>query len=265
MQVAVTNSQGETQSKLQTALDELASKMGAVIESLSAQVQSAADASRRHQDELADHSTRMVGEFGGQVENVVAGVNNAVAEMKAAVDAMRSTTSDALLKMNSGADTLAVAADDFAKAGQGVSSTLDKSSAVANQLSQAAGAVASASQGLGGMLGDYKGARDAISELVHSLQILVEQARKEASMSGDVLARIDGATAKLVEAQEEADSYLERVSEVIGEAHGAFNEGMKKALGDANREFHRQLSDSVKLLRQGIQELEATFASLPTH
>jgi hypothetical protein len=265
IRLAISNSQNETQGTLQGTLVELSERMGAVIESLTAQVQSAANASRQHQDELASHTMRVVGEFGGQVEAVVEGVNRAVAEMKSAVEAMQDTTTDALAKLNSGADTLYVAANDFAKAGEGVTTSLEKSAALANQLSQAAGSVAGASTSLGGIVADYKSARDAIAGLVESLRIMIEHARKEASINGDVISRIEGATSKLVDAQREAESYLARVSEVIGEAHGSFSEGMKKALGDANREFHRQLSDSVKLLREGIQELEATFGTITTH
>ena len=259
MRLAVANSQGEVQAKLQQTLGELSERMGAVIDGLSAQVQQATEASSRQQDELATKSQQVVGEFGGQLESIVDGVNRAVGEMRAAVEAMRSTTGDAISRMNSGADTLYLAARDFAKAGEGVTGTLDKSSQLGKQLSQAAGAVANATSGLSGMLGDYKSARDSMVELVGSLQLLVEQARREASMTSDVVTRIEGAAAKLVEAQQQADGYLGKVSEVIGSAHESFSAGMTKAVGEANRDFHQALSDSVKLLREGIQELEETL------
>jgi hypothetical protein len=259
MRLSVSGSQAETQAKLQSVLGELSERMGDVIEGLSAQVQSAADASMRHQNSVAAKSQEVIGQFGGQVGAVVDGVNRAVAEMKTAVIAMRSTTGDAISKLNSGADTLYLAARDFAKAGQGITATLEQSAGLTNQLSKAAGSVAAASTGLSGMFADYKTARDSMLGMVNALQTVVEQARREASMTSDVIARIEGATAKLVTAQQEADSYLARVSEVIGEAHESFSDGMTKALGEANRDFHQALSDSVKLLREGIQELEDTL------
>lgn len=259
IRLAISNSQGETQTRLQATLNELSERMGAVIDGLSAQVQLAADASSRHQDELMSRSQQVVGDFGSQVGAVVEGVNRAVGEMRAAVEAMRNTTGEAMSKINSGADTLYLAARDFAKAGEGVSGTLEQSAQVSKQLTQAAGSVASASTGLSGMLADYKSARDSMTELLGSLQMIVEQARREASMSGDVVARIEAATAKLIEAQQQADGYLGRVSEVIGTAQESFSAGMTKAVGEANREFHQALSDSVKLLREGIQDLEETL------
>ncbi|MDO9011564.1 MAG: hypothetical protein Q7U78_07100 [Gallionella sp.] len=259
MRQAAAQSQGEAQQQLQSALSELSGRMGSVIDGLSAQVLATTDVSRQHQQDLLAQSKEFAGQFGGQMTVVVEGVNRAVAEMKTAVMAMRNTTGEAMLSFNKGADTLSLAAQDFARAGQGVSSALDKTALVAGQLTQAASNVAAASSGLGEMFADYRGTRDSMIELVGSLQLLVEQVRREASMSGEVISRIESATVKLVAAQQNADSYLTKVSEVIAVAHESFSEGMVKAVGEANRDFHQALSDSVKLLREGIHELESTL------
>jgi hypothetical protein len=252
-------SQSEAQEKLQHTLSELSERMSKVIDGLSTQVRSATEASAQQQQALTARSENLVGQFGEQAVAMVDGVNRAVGEMKAAVMAMRNTTGDAMSKLNNGADTLYLAAKDFAKAGQGVTATLDKSAALANQLTQSAGSVASATKGLSGMLADYNAARDSMIAMVGSLQLLVEQVQRDASMSGSVIARIEAATEKLAAAQKEAEDYLGNVSEVIGTAHESFSDGMVKAVGEANREFHQALSDSVKLLREGIQELESTL------
>lgn len=253
------HSQGAVQEQLQNTLSELSERMGVVIEALSDQVRSATDVSAQHQQKMASQNQTMFGQFGGQITAVVEGVNQAVAEMKSVVMVMRNTSTDAMNKLGNGADTLYLAARDFATAGQGVSSTLDKSAVLAGQLTQAAGSVTVASQGLGAMLGDYQAARDAMVGQVSALQLLAEQVRRDASMSGDVIARIEAATQKLIAAQQEADQYLTKVSEVIGVAHQSFSEGMTRSVGEANREFHQALSDSVKLLREGIHELESTL------
>jgi ABC-type transporter Mla subunit MlaD len=252
-------SQSEAQEKLQGTLSELSERMSKVIDGLSNQVRSATEASAQQQQVLTARSENIVGQFGEQAVAMVDGVNRAVGEMKAAVMAMRNTTGDAMSKLNNGADTLYLAAKDFAKAGQGVTATLDKSASLASQLTQSAGSVASATKGLSGMLADYNAARDSMIAMVGSLQLLVEQVQRDASMSGSVIARIEAATEKLTAAQKEAEDYLGKVSEVIGTAHESFSDGMVKAVGEANREFHQALSDSVKLLREGIQELESTL------
>jgi hypothetical protein len=259
MRLATTQSQGAQQEQLHATLNELSGHIGSVIESLSAQVVSTTDVSRQHQQDLAAQSQNFVGQFSGQISEVVEGVTLAVAEMKSAVTEMRTTTGAAVTSLNSSADILYAATRDFALAGQEVVSTLDKSAAVAAQLIKAADNVSVASAGLGSMFADYQTARDSMIMQVKSLHLLADQVRRDASMSGEVLEKIGAATEKLVAAQRDADDYLSKISDVIGVAHQSFSEGMTRAVGEANREFHQALSDSVRLLREGIHELESTL------
>lgn len=259
MRLASSQSQTDAQGQLQNSLNALSERMGAVIDGLSAQVVSTTDTSRKHQQDMEAQSQNMIGQLGGQITAVVEGVSQAVAEMKSAVTVMHTTTGEAMTALNASADTLHLASRDFALAGQSVTSTLDKSAAVATQLLQAADSVSAASAGLGDLFGDYKASRDAMIEQIHSLQVLAEQVRRDASMSGEVFEKIESATGKLVAAQQDADNYLSKVSDVIAVAHQSFSEGMTRAVGEANREFHQALSDSVKLLREGIHELESTL------
>lgn len=259
IRLVVSRSQSETHSRLQETLDELSKRMGEVIEALSGQVRATAETSRQHHDALATQTTRMVGEVGGQVGVIADGVHRAVLEMQAAVDAMRGATSDALSQLDTGAKTVARAAADFAQAGQSVNGALDQSGVVAERLAQATRSVADVSTGLTSLVADYQGARESIGELVGSLQSTVERSRKETLLAEDIVTRIERATAALAAAQSQADTYLSRVSEVIVEAHSSFSQGVRSTLEDVNTDFHRQLSDSVKLLRVGIEELQATL------
>jgi Mg2+ and Co2+ transporter CorA len=259
MSLAASQTQTDGQAQLQGALNEMSARMGSVVDSLSAQVLSATDVSRRHQQEMESQSQNAVGQLSDQIALMIEGVSQSVAQINSAVAVMHATTTEAMSAFNTSAETLHLASRDFAQAGQSVSATLDKSALVADQLVQAAGSVVAASSGLGEMFGDYKAAREAMVEQVRSLQLLAEQVRRDASMSGEVLARIESATGKLIAAQKDADDYLSRISDVIAVAHQSFSEGMTRAVGEANREFHLALSDSVKLLREGIHELESTL------
>jgi Mg2+ and Co2+ transporter CorA len=259
MSLAASQTQTDGQAQLQGALNEMSARMGSVVDSLSAQVLSATDVSRRHQQEMESQSQNAVGQLSDQIALMIEGVSQSVAQINSAVAVMHATTTEAMSAFNTSAETLHLASRDFAQAGQSVSATLDKSALVADQLVQAAGSVVAASSGLGEMFGDYKAAREAMVEQVRSLQLLAEQVRRDASMSGEVLARIEFATGKLIAAQQDADDYLAKISDVIAVAHQSFSEGMTRAVGEANREFHLALSDSVKLLREGIHELESTL------
>lgn len=209
---------------------------------------------RRQSDAGTQHEAGQV-----QINAMIEGVNAAVEQIRLMATQMYAASAEMISALNTGAQTLGAASRDFVEAGQSVSAMLDNSAVVAGKLVEAAGSVSAASTGLSEMFGDYQAARDAVTEQVRSLQSLAEQVRREASMSGAVLDRIESATGKLVAAQQDADNYLSKISDVIGVAHQSFSEGMSRAVGEANREFHQALSDSVKLLREGIHELESTL------
>lgn len=259
MRQQVSESRQDAQGHLQGSLDELSARMGAVFDGLNAQVASTTDATLKHQQEMESQNQNIASQFAEQIAAVVESVNLAVAEMKSAVVVMHKTTDEAMTALGSSAETLYRASGDFARAGESVAATLENSSSMAGQLVLAADTVSAASNGLSELFTDYQLARDSMVEQVRSLQSLADAVRRDASMSGEVLEKIEIATGKLISAQKDADNYLSKISEVIGAAHQSFSEGMTRAVGEANRDFHQALTDSVKLLREGIHELESTL------
>lgn len=255
IKLTLSTTQNETQENLKGSLGEISVTMTNLLDSLGKQ-----------SGKVTAEGEKVVGDFGIHVQALANGVNDAVVEMKKTVESMRSSTNDALTKMNAGANTLSGAATEFAKAGQGVVGTLDKSKGVADQLSQASVAITSVTSGLTGVLSDYKSARDSMSDLVNGMKLIVEQARKEASMSDEVLKRIEGATTKLIAAQHEADTYLTKITEVIKTSHTEFkkslddlNTGIIRVLGNASTEFRQDLISAVGLLKNGLGEISDVF------
>jgi hypothetical protein len=256
------DSQTETSSKLNEALDALGSKMGEMISSLQDQNARAAASHADREERAAQRTEESLTSMSGHTDSVIAAISKASTEMAASVSAMRAVTTDATDKMNSGAETLYVAASEFAKASQGVTGVLTQGAKVSEQLAQAAGSVAAASRALDGSLADHKATRDVIARMVTELQATVASAKREASLTADVLQRIEGATAKLAQAQTEADSYLDKVSEVLIEAHATFTKNLQSSLTQANADFYTELSRATKLLSEGIRELESTLSDV---
>jgi hypothetical protein len=255
----IQSAQGETGIKLQETLDNMSSTMLSLINSVDGKV-----------NVITGEGEKIVGEFGGQLNSLVDGVTLVVNEMKMAVDVMRQTTTEALTKMNAGANTLAGAANDFAQAGNGVSNTLEKSNEVAKGLREASVSLTTVSSGLNGVLDDYKLARSSMADLVDSMKVIVEQARKEANLTTDILLKFDNATQKLIAAQTEADNYLTKITEVIGASHGAFTSGMNISIdelrdgitdvvGKTNKDFHGNLTEAVTALKDGINDISEIF------
>lgn len=259
MRLMASRTQADGQAQLQSALNDMSERMSVVFDGMGAQVISATESTLRHQQDAEAQNRDLVGQFGLQMSDVAEGIRRAVEQMQSSVMVMHNTTGGAMAALGSSADTLHLASSEFARASENVIATLDKSANVAEQLIHAADTVSVASAGLGDLFGDYKSSRDAMLAQMQSLQLLAEQVRRDASMSGDVLEKIESATAKLASAQRDADSYLSKISEVLSVAHQSFSEGMTRTVGEANREFHQALSDSVKLLREGIHELESTL------
>jgi chromosome segregation ATPase len=164
--------------------------------------------------------------------------------------------------MNSGADTLAIAADDFAKAGSGVTGVLAKSEGLTQQLTQAAGSVGVAAKSLDAILADYRTTRDTLKQMLDAVRGSVEAAKREASLTTDVLQRLEGSTVRLAEAQKRADEYLGNVTSVLEEAHAAFADNVERTLSTSNKAFYDSLTQATKLLREAIVELEQTLSSL---
>jgi DNA-directed RNA polymerase subunit F len=256
----VRDSQSETNRKLQETLSELGGTVTTMVTSLKEQAAQASHAHAERETRITDNTTHAITSLGGQVEAMLSKVTEVSGEIRSSVDAMRTVTTDVVNRMNSGAETLYVAASDFAKAGQGVAGVFTQATSVADRLSQAAGAVTTAARTLEAVVADYKVARETLASMFTQFESTVAAAKREAAITEDILSRIESATAKLTEAEREAEVYLERVSGVLGEAHQEFAENMRKTLGEANRQFYEQLTSATALLREGIQELDATLS-----
>jgi hypothetical protein len=262
IRTAVDQSQSESNSKLQAMLSELGMRMGELVDTLGQQVEKTAAASLERESKVVERTEQTISEMGNRFDDVLAALATTTNEIRVAVGTMQATTTEAVSKMNSSAETLYIAASDFAKAGQSVSGALTKAEEVSSRLSQVAGSIANATGALEGVLSDYRAARDAVSGLVTVLERTVETARREVAMTEDVVKRIEDAAIKLSQAQLEADRYLEAVSQVLAEGHEAFAVSIKKTLSEANTQFYDSLSKATSLLREGIAELETTLSAV---
>jgi hypothetical protein len=244
IRAAVGQSQSESHQQLQALLSELARRTGALV------------------GDLSDKSQSAVAAMSTQLDGLVIKVAEAVNQMSSSLIRMEGVTTDAIARMNSGAETLAVAADDFARAGAGVTGVMDQAQQVASQLTQSAQLLSSGSQAVGSLLGDYRATRDSVAQMLSSIQGTVDSARREASLTADILQRIEGAAGRLADAQTSADVYLQQVTQVLATSHEAFADAVKRTLDTGNREFLNGVSSATKMLREAIAELESALGGV---
>ncbi len=261
----IRSSTGEMQEATQTRVQGMLTALGeGMAQAISAIERQAAERSKLQAEEDGRRAETAAGHVGqmresvGAISSNVDGLVEAIREMTAGV---QTATRDAFVRLSGGADTLLAAANKLENSGREVVGGFDRIANVTTGLSEAAGSVAGAARGLDSVISDYRSARDAVATMVQDLRATVENASREASLTADVLVRIEGATQKLVAAQTEADGFLDEVADVIGQSHEKFSEGMRGVVVEANREFHTQLSRATGMLKEAIQELEASLPS----
>jgi hypothetical protein len=264
MRQLVSNSQTETSAKLQSTLETMGSQVESMLGKLNDSQKQVFDSNQLREQSMANRSSQVVSAMSESVESVVMELNAAISEITRSVSSLTQVTSSSVDKMHAGAEKLGTASRDFASAGDRVSGVMGQAATVSAKFSETSGALTSGASAIQELLQDYSSQRNAVATLVTELRSTVESARREASLTSDILARIEGSAQKLGLAQTQADEYLAGVSEVLGQAHSAFATEVKRTLDKANNEFHTRLSTAVGLLSSSVGELEVTLASMGT-
>lgn len=258
----VSSSQSETQQKLQETLGSVAQQMGSILTSLGESQAKVLNENRAREEAMTDRAVGFVGEMTKNVEAAITEMTAASRSIVHSVAALSSATTSTIDKMNVGALRLENAATSFAQAGERVTSAMNLAATVGEKLTSLAGQLTTSSAALQEVLRDYQSQRQAVATLLSEVKGIVELARKEASVTTDVLQRIENSATKLGQAHKTADQYLEGVNRVLEESSIAFRDAVVGTLGKVNNDFHKQLAEAVGLLSGTVQELEVTLGSL---
>jgi ABC-type transporter Mla subunit MlaD len=242
-------------SNVESLVSVLGQKVEGVVGTLQKQSQEAIQAQVEREQRMQNQSDQTIEQLTQKIDALMTGVKSIAQEIRASIEAMRTTTSDTVGRMNAGAETLYVAANEFSKAGTSVTGVLQQSANVVDKLTQAAGSIGSSTQALQGVVSDYATTRETLSTMLDGLRSTVENAKREAALTEGVLARIESATKALGTAQQDAETYLRGVSQVLADAQSEFQDNLRSSLTGSYTEFHTRLSQATGLLRQAIEEL----------
>lgn len=257
----VANSQSETSNALQETLQNIGEQVGTMLERLNTSQSQAFENSHVREQAASERASEAVGAMTASVESVVTELNAATTQMAKNITLLTQTTSSSVERMHAGAEQLGLASRNFATAGERVSSVMTQAAGVSEKLAETSGALTVGGSAMQTLIKDYQAQRAVVESLVGELRATVESARKEASLTADVLGRIESSAQKLGLAQKQADEYLEGVSKVLADAHTSFATEVKRTLNTANTEFHAKLSTAVNMLHSAIGELELTLAT----
>ncbi|KAB2967616.1 anti-phage ZorAB system protein ZorA [Zoogloea sp.] len=259
----VAQSQGESARKLQETLGVVGDQVAGVVAELRKQAEEAAESQGRRQERYEESTSKAIGSLSGEVEMLLTQSAETSRSLQDTVARLSDATERAVTGLASGADTLYVAATDFAKAGQGVAETMRASGDAVEGIRSAAGTLAGATGAAKDIIADYGRTRDAFATMVDDLKRVTENARRDAALTSEIIGKIEVAAQHLADAETEAGEYLEGVTEVLGKAHESFAENVERSLREGNRQFQKELRDAVNLVSGAVKDLGDTLDDLP--
>jgi hypothetical protein len=260
----VSESQSESARKLQETLGAVGDQVAGVIAELRRQAEASAESQGARQERFEKSTGASIGSLSEHMEKLLGQSVETNKVLQDTVAKLASATDKAITGMNSGAETLHVAASDFAKAGQGVADTMRASTIAVEAIKAASGQLTMATEGARGVLEDYGRTRDTFAVMVSELKLTIDTAKREASMTTEFVSRIEAATAQLSLAQKQSEDYLKNVSDVLTKAHESFAQNVERSLREGNRQFQGELAAAVQLLSGAIKNLGDLVDDLPT-
>ena len=258
----VSQSTAETNEKLRETLAAIGTTMREVMNSLSESQDQVAESVRKREETMVSRTESAVRSLSDSVDSVIQKMAEISTQIAQSINKLEGVTTTSIGKMESSAGLLAAASLDFAKAGSGVAGVLEKATTASSGLTEASSAFQDSAASVKSALQDYRLQRDAMAAMTTELKATVEAARREASLTTDIVSRIEQSAQGLGRAQLAANEYLNGLNEVLGGAQGAFAASIRKTLDTANVDFHKKLSDAVNLLSAAVSELEASLASV---
>lgn len=259
----VSESQTESSRKLQETLGQVGEQVAGVVAELRRQAEESAQSHGHRQERFEQSTSNVVQSLSSQMEILMAKSVEVNRSLQDTVAKLSATTGEAISGMNQGAETLYMAASDFAKAGQGVADTMRAAGEATGNIKVASGTLSAATSAAKDVLADYGRTRDSFAAMVAELKSVTENARRDASMTSEIISRIESAAGKLGEAQKQSEEYLKGVNDVLAKTHESFSEHVGKTLREGNRQFQDELRKAVDMVSAAVRDLGDTLEDAP--
>lgn len=242
---------------------ELSQITGKLVQQLERQTADATSSLQRNAQAVSDQLTGAVTQQQEQLGVLAEVVREAAGIMQEAVARMRTGADENVTRMGAAAERLDAAAGKLTGSLQAMSAAADAVDSGIDQLTDATKSMNLAVSAQNQALGQHKEVRDAVGTMAAELRRVVETASREASVTDKLIRQIESAADRLVNAEREAEKYLEGVTETLAGAHQAFANSVTTTLQRGNADFHQELGRAIDMLRSAIQDLGDLFDSLP--
>ncbi len=259
----VSESQAESARKLQETLGMIGEQVAGLVDGLRRQAEASAESQGQRQKHFEESTERTVKTLSTQIEGLLAQSVETNLSLQSSVTALSKVTVDAISSLNQGAETLYVAASDFAKAGQGVSETMRSATEATSHIKVASATLSTATTATKDVLADYSQAMDSFAVIVAELKSVTDGARRDASLTSEITGRIESAAQKLGDAQRQSEDYLKGVNDVLASTHESFAKHVGDTLRVANASFHKELRTAVDMVSAAVRDLSDTLEDVP--
>jgi ABC-type transporter Mla subunit MlaD len=256
MRSAMRAAQEDTQGGIAQMLSALSAQVDGALQAMSQQSAVATVAHEQQLGRISQSTSSALDELANLVRDQTAALQQATSTMRSAVSELGASVDRNIAKMGQGAEQMRQAADAFSGSGRAIADVFDRSRVVSAELSQVATQLSASSNDVQAVVGDYRAARESFVSLVEGLRGTVDTAKREVALTQDLVGRLESAAQKLFAAQGHADGYLDKLNQVLAEAHGAFSSQMLNTVRTTNGEFHDSLRKATGLLATTIVEFE---------
>jgi len=246
----------------QQVVEELSRQVQETVANLQDMTKRSDDSSAARQTELSEQATKLLGALMAQVEALGNRVSDSAEIYKSSAVSVARASTTAIERMNFGADSMLLATSEFSDAEKRVAATMGSMGQSIQGLQISATTLSGASSGVQRVFDDYKISTGTFASIVTELKATVETARREASLTTELVSRLQGASEKLASASEEADRYLDGVTEILSKAHASFADNVTRTMREGNSQFHKELSEAVNYLKGAIMDLGDTLDSV---
>jgi hypothetical protein len=250
----VNTSQTDATRNMQSILTDMGERMAGIVNQIETQSRHTAQEYEARQDRLAEQSVSIMGEITSQLRTLAGEMRLAGEVTRDSAANLSHITKESTELFNAGAHALQVSFKDFSKASGMVSTTMQAIEKASATIQGASSNLAQATSGVKDMMEEHRRTSDIFATIVSELRSTIENARHEASMTTQIVSRIQMATEQLGIAQNKAEEYLHGLTDVLAQAHAEFAGNIELTLRKSNTQFHEELSRAVSLVSGAIQD-----------
>lgn len=250
---------GKTLAALEASQRAIADNLKNFLGQLGQQVSQSAASQEQQQSRLAEQTSSVVGDLATQVRILGDELRQTSNAMQSTVSGLSQANREAIGQLVTGAQAVRAACGEFAtingNAGREITAATQAVSTVSATMNTAASSLGNAAKMTGAALDEQRRSREAFAVLIGELNTIIDNARREASLTEGLVGRMEAGAERLGVAGKRAEDYLQGVTQVLGEAHAAFATNVEKTLKQGNAQFHRELAEAVGYLKGAVEDL----------